>query len=274
MSFLFGSTSSIKARERTAAVKFLSEKMNASYTYGANSLKDKFNVCHEEEEKDGNVIFGSFDGYPYCFVEYFHIGKGKNDYSEWMSYCSLRLKSTCPDFEVSKITSAQSSSNISIVVGCILLIPTLFTLIFFFAGVFILYKGYVLNGLPFIIFSTIAFFFFGFFSYTMITAGLQTKREIKNQSKYDIRNHSFKDKYVILSVADPYKIKKIFTDEVCEGIVKARPEIDTIAVSKNCINMEFRKGEMLEYNSCNKCLNTLVSQANLFKLEEDNCYLD
>ena len=274
MSYLFGVTARDKAKGRIEAVKLLSEKMNANYTYGTSSLQDHFNVDNTDEEKDSNVIVGSVDGYPYCFVEYYHIGRGKNEHSRWISYCSLRLKSTCPNFEVSTISSAQSSANTQIVVGCIFLLPSIFCLIFIVVSLGLIFKGRVLEGLLFPIFPILLNLAFGFFAYNFITSGLQTKKEMKNQSKYDIRNHSFKDKYVILSEADPYKIKKIFTDEVCEGIVNAKPEVNSISVINNCINMKFDRGEMLEYNFCNRCLNTLVSQAELFKLEDNISYLD
>ena len=79
-----------KVRGRVDQIQALASKLNADYNYGIESVKYFFSDV-SEEMKECNTIVGESEGYEYCFIEYYHIGRGKNDHSKWVTKYSLRL---------------------------------------------------------------------------------------------------------------------------------------------------------------------------------------
>ncbi|MBQ2592037.1 MAG: hypothetical protein II567_01980, partial [Candidatus Riflebacteria bacterium] len=105
-------TTETKVRNRTPLVKSIAQKLDADYQYSIRGVKDKFNIEDSSECENSNVIVGEKNGFEYCFIEYYHVGRGKNDHSKWVSKVSLRLNDTFPDFDLQTRSSALSG------VGC------------------------------------------------------------------------------------------------------------------------------------------------------------
>ena len=113
----------------------------------------------------------------------------------------------------------------------------------------------------FILFGSI----FGFIGWSIFSSALKTYKQINNQGQYYIRNPKFKEKYVILSDADVYRVRKVFNDNVCSKIVKITPEITEISCRNNCLKKDFGSNEQLSYPLCHNYLIPLVKQAELLE---------
>ena len=259
MGFFDGSKEMVA--KRIEAVKNLCKEMNANYVYGAESLKEVFYLDYQDEMKDSNIITGQIEGYDYCIIEYYHMTHRKNDISRWISFGSLKMKNNYPDFEITTINSAKNTANIDIAIGSVLSCLILFYSIPCF---FALFQGKTEAYLFFLI-SFIGILGIGYFAYYLLSSGSKMLKKIKNQESYNIKNQLFKNKYVILSDADPYIFKEIITDEVCSRIIEAKPEIKEIKVNKNCIKEKIGYDEKLSKTSCNKCIISLLNTARIFE---------
>lgn len=269
-------TAETKVRNRTPLVKSLAQKLDANYQYGIRGVKEKFNIGDSSDCENSNVIIGEKDGFEYCFIEYYHIGRKKNDHSRWESKISLRLNDTFPDFDLQTRSSALSGVGCMVVFALPILGFSLFLLSQILLFCFILFHskfGFQLEMLipmgMFVLFGSI----FGFGGWSIISSALKTYRQINNQGQYYIRNPKFKGKYVILSDADVYRVRKVFNDNVCSKIVKFTPEITSISCKKNCLQKDFGSNEQLSYPLCIKYLDPLVKQAEIIE-DYDSDLLD
>ncbi len=261
-------TAETKVRNRTPLVKSIAQKLDADYQYSIRGVKDKFNIEDSSECENSNVIVGEKNGFEYCFIEYYHVGRGKNDHSKWVSKVSLRLNDTFPDFDLQTRSSALSG------VGCMAVLSLPFLgipffllsqLLMFCFAFFHSKSGFQLEMLipmgAFILFGSI----FGFIGWSIFSSALKTYKQINNQGQYYIRNPKFKEKYVILSDADVYRVRKVFNDNVCSKIVKFTPEITEISCRNNCLKKDFGSNEQLSYPLCHNYLIPLVKQAELLE---------
>ncbi len=174
--------------KRIEAVRELCKEMNANYVYGAESLKDVFNLDYKDEMKDSNIITGQKEGYDYCIIEYYHITHRKNDTSRWISFGSLKMKDNYPDFEITTIISAKNAANVDIAIGSILLCLILFYSIPCF---FALFQGKI-EAYLFSLISFLVILIIGYFTYCLLSSGSKKLKKIRNQDSYNIKNQLFK----------------------------------------------------------------------------------
>lgn len=254
-----------RVRNRSSIVKGLAQKLKAQYQYGIRGIKEKFDIGSSE---NSNVIVGEIKGFEYCFTEHYHSKSGKNDHSRWISEVSLRLNDEFPDFELSTKSSALTGAGCMMVLGLPFLgVPIFMTLQ---ALLFIIFSFMDKSGTGLVALFPLIFFIgfaciFGAIGWFIFSSGLKTFRQVNNQGKYYIRNPKFKEKYVILSDADVYRVRKVFTDKVCSKLVNFRPEIQKINCTKNCLKAEFGSNEQLSYPLCSKYLGPLVKQAEIIE---------
>ncbi len=265
-----------KMRSRMGPVKAIADRLNADYYHGIEEVKDTFFPSINDEMKNSNVIVGESEGYRYCFIEYYHRGRGKNDHSKWISRIALRLnEEDFPDFDLSSKSSALFS------VGCFIafalpfgIVPLIMLTSFIF--MFLNNKAIpkdsqlipIIIGLGFLFFTLI----FGAISFFIINYALKTYKQINSQGKYCISNPKFRDKYVILTDSDEYRIRKVFNEKVCSRIVDFNPEISSISIQNNCIQKGCDYNEQLSYPLCLKYINQLVKEAQIFEKDESEYY--
>ena len=276
--FTFESAES-KMKSRIGPVKALSEKLDADYYHGIETVRNTFFPDIKDDLKDSNVIVGESEGYRYCFLEYYHQGRGKNDHSKWVSKISLRLnEENFPDFDLQTKKSALASA------GCILAfalpfgaVPVFMFLNFIF--IFLVGGGSksvpkegilipIIMGLGFLLFAAV----FGTVAYLMLSTAIDTYKQVKNQGKYCISNPQFREKYVIMTKTDANRIRKVFNEKVCSRIVSYRPELESINIKDNCIHRECDYNQQLSYPLCLKYINMLVKEAQLFEKDETDYY--
>ena len=264
MGLLFDSEKE-KAQSRVDFVKDLSKQLNANYYYGLQDVEKNFTLG---SNPDCNVIAGNIEGFDYCLVEYYHIMSGRHDHSHWVSRGCIRMHDDYPNFELDTITSIKAVSGCAIFFGILFLIPTFTTLVLTFKSISDIFNEEIGGGL----FGTLMFGFctlgLAFVSYVLFSAGRYDLKQTDRQGKYNIRNLKFRQKYAILSEANPDEISRIFNDKVCERIVEAEPEVTPIIINGNCITAEIGNEEM-SLSSCQDCLKTLLRQAQIFENDDD-----
>ena len=113
---------------------------------------------------------------------------------------------------------------------------------------------------------------FGAVGWFIISTSIDTIKDIYGQGKYNIYNHKFREKYVIISKANANSIRNVFTDNVVSGIVNHKPEITEINCHNCCFSSSFNYNEQLTYALCNKYLGPLLKQAQIFEESESSSF--
>ena len=267
-----------KVRGRVGQIQALASKLNADYYYGLDAVKNIFFSDIDEDMKNSNVIVGESEGYEYSFIEYYHVGHGKNDHSKWISKYSLRMNyEDFPDFTLQTRKSAILGASCLLVFslffcGIPLFIFLNFALAFFRDNKKVFSTGpgpLQVSSILMCGFFLLLLAIFVIIGYLIISSVIKTFRQINNQGQYYIRNPEFRQKYVILSDMDASLIRKVFTDEVCSRVVNYKPEIGSITIKNGCILGGFNYNEQLDYSNCLKTINNLVKEAQIFERDDE-----
>lgn len=262
-----------KVKERTDFIKALSAHLNAEYYNGVDAFAEKFDFSQDSELLKSNAIVGNLEGFDYCFVEYYHLGRGKNDHSKWISELSFRMQKDIPDFQLITKDSAKRNAGCFIIFGLIFFIPVLVTIITsIVSGTSLLTGKNEAGFLPFIfigVYVLVALLFTIIPSY-LIYSGIKTLKEINNQRKYNIMNPNFNEKYAIFTDTntDTYKISKIFNYDFCSKVLNFEPELTEITFNKNCTKKEY-DGTQLTLAFCENELKTFLNKAKLFEERDE-----
>ena len=261
-----------RIRDRVVEVRELASKLNADYNYGIESVKYFFSDV-SEEMKECNTIVGESEGFQYCFIEYYHVGHGKNDHSRWISKFSLRMNDEeFPDFTLQTKDKALQG------VGCLLLFSVPFVvgpLIAILSSIHILFSmlknapkegflGIIVFSLVFLLFAGL----FGFVGYLIFSDAIKTYKQIYNQGQYYIRDAFFREKYVILSDVDTRYIRRVFTEKVCIRVSSYWPEKISIDVKNGCIHEELNS-EQLSFPKCFEIIKKRTRDALIFELDDE-----
>ncbi len=262
-----------KIKERSNAIKELSEELNAQYYSGIEKVADRFNLRQYSSMEDSNVIVGNIEGYDYCFVEFYLKKTGKNGFSRWISAVSFRMKDErFPDFSLSSIKEARKSVGCGIFAGSLFFLPLVIPFIILIYH-FISQSGNsnydysLITGL--FVFMLIFGSIFSIMGYFFMSSSIRTYKELNNQGKYNIRDFKFKEKYVILSDSDPYSISRLFDDKICSRILNFSPEITGIDFMNKCIN-EIIENKQLNLDFCKERLDVLLRQARIFDKDSND----
>lgn len=262
-----------KVKERTDFIKALSAHLNAEYYNVIDAVAEFFNFSDNPDLSNCNIIVGNIEGFDYCFVEYFHVGRGKNDHSKWISELSFRMQKDIPDFQLITKDSAKRNAGCFIIFGLIFFIPVVVTIIAsIVAGTSLLsgkneagFLSYIFIG----VYVLVALLFTIIPSF-LIYSGIKTLKEINNQRKYNIMNPNFNEKYAIFtdSDTDTYKISKIFNYDFCSKVLNFEPELTEITFDKNCVKKEYDSTQ-LTLAFCENELKTFLNKAKLFEEREE-----
>ncbi|MBP5469179.1 MAG: hypothetical protein J6Z11_08045 [Candidatus Riflebacteria bacterium] len=262
-----------KVKERTDFIKALSAHLNAEYYNVIDAVAEFFNFSYYRDLSNCNIIVGNIEGFDYCFVEYFHVGRGKNDHSKWISELSFRMQKDIPDFQLITKDSAKRNAGCFIIFGLIFFIPVVVTIIAsIVAGTSLLsgkneagFLSYIFIG----VYVLVALLFTIIPSF-LIYSGIKTLKEINNQRKYNIMNPNFNEKYAIFtdSDTDTYKISKIFNYDFCSKVLNFEPELTEITFDKNCVKKEYDSTQ-LTLAFCENELKTFLNKAKLFEEREE-----
>ncbi len=259
---LFYTSSRDMVSGRIIAIKEIAEKLEADYSYGFNTIQNKFDsFFFSHEMQDSNVITGNIDGYDYCFIEYYHQKSGKHDTAHWRSSAILKATNrSIPDFSLALKGPTVKKAKLSIIFGILFLfVPVILLISLYSAGMLRLDSAALVIGficLVFVLVPTI-----------VILASIGTLREVNNQGKYGIHNRAFKEKYVILAHSDPARIRRLFTEKLCTKILRQPMDIE-VTFTKNCIIQSFNDS-LFTYSSCKSTLNLLLDKAKVFEIEDD-----
>ena len=258
-------TAETKVRNRTQLIKSLAQKLDARYLSDLRMVSKKFSFDILQAKKC-NIIAGEYNGFEYCFLEYYHQKSGKNDHSRWVSEISVRFNENFPDFQLDTRFSALFTAWLTMIFGLPFLGLPVFFLSQFLMFFFKIFKtGFDIEILvPLLLFFGIGMIS-GMLGWLLFSPGLKTYKQIHNQGQYYIRNHKFKEKYVILSDANVNTIRKIFNDKVCAKIVDFKPDLDSINCTNNCLRSKFGHNEQLTYPLCMQYLEKFTRQAQIFE---------
>ncbi len=269
---LFGPSRQERVKERSSFVRKLASQFNADYYYGISRVKDRFNIPNDDDLNDSNIIVGNVENYDYCFLEYYHSKRGKNDSSRWISTVYLKPKEDIfPDFELVLKKTAKIQAGCLIVFGAIFGFPVLLQLPMIIIPL-LLTNNSSMSLIEKILIPVITLLFLGVFigiGYWFIKNGLNKMKKINNIEKYNIRNFEFKQKYAILTDSNPLEIHQVFNEQVCSNIMNYGKDI-SITFCKNITSMDFNYNEQLTVNLCNQHLNELLDRVKLFKTESSN----
>ena len=128
-----------KIRSRIGPIRALCSQLNANHYYGVESVRNIFFSEIDNEMENSNVIVGKTEQYSYCFIEYYHIGRGKNDHSKWVAKASLRLnEESFPNFDLWKKKTALFN------IGCLTLLSLPFVTVSLFAFISIIPQIFLL----------------------------------------------------------------------------------------------------------------------------------
>lgn len=244
-----------KVKSRANTVKEISDKLNANYLFGAKSIKNKFSFdISESYINDSNVIYGSIEGFDYCFIEYYYVNAFErgNSKERWISRLILKFKDEeFPTFHLITKKKALSDIIYSVILSLVFfIIPIIFYLSDGNNDIKLLLFLLAIFGVPFIL--TVGFI-------------IHSLMMISDQDRFRISNQKFKEKYVLLDVlSSNNSINSLFSEEVCSNIVNYPDDID-IKVKKNSISEEFGFNETLSFEICQKRLNKLISIVKLFE---------
>ena len=261
---LFGPSAKELVRKRAPVIEHLAKMLNAEYFDSVYRVMGQFSIPDNRDMTDCNVISGNIDGYDYCFIEYFHEKRTKNDHSHWVSKVFLRMKyEGFPDFELdTKFGVFFNTAVILIFLIAISIVPAFIFLPSFFSMFPIFrFHGFMgfLSGLFFILVIIGILYFVGKFFFKSFFKAF-------DQKKYGILNKKFNEEYVIISDAPVNEIRKVFTEQLCARIVKQRGTL-CIKVKNNCVSGEFKDNQQLSFELCNSHLNNLLKAVKIFENE-------
>lgn len=119
--------------------------------------------------------------------------------------------------------------------------------------------AFIMMQMPMLITFYIASYFF---------KAVKTIYNIKfSKNNFGINNQEFLNKYYISESKDENAIRRVFTSEICEKILKFKPELLGISSHGNCI-LSRSEGKINSVSICKKLLNNIISQAKIFKQED------
>lgn len=275
MLFSLSESTDSKIKSRIGPIKEISSQLNAKYYHGIGYVRNTFFTNINQEMENSNVIVGKNKLYNYCFIEYYHIGRGKKDYSRWVSKASFRLnEESFPNFELlKKKTVIYNLGCLTAIVANLVFFSLFFLIAFFHQLLFVLHHD--TNMRKFVMESFFTFLVigaFGFIAYLIFLNIRKTYKQIKNQSQYYIRNPEFREKYVIITDDDARSICKVFTEKVCSKIVNYKPEIENICISNNCLLENLPNDEQLTYQLCLEYISKLTEKAQIFEKDGEDLY--
>ena len=246
--------------------------LNAVY-HDIKSIKDKFALQDDDlsKIKKANALSGTYDGYDYNLLEYCIYNKNLN-YDSFYLIGSVKIPEVnFPEFDLIPKWSGIPS-NILI---CLVSLPflLLFLLVFFYMITFIavafIHSEEVLeettvsniilnllkNLIPLGLLYIPSHFFF---------KSVSKIKERFFQGKYGINNAEFNSRFAFDNAKDINNIKRVFTPNVCNNIVKFKPQLSGINSKRNhlIINAE---GMITSTDSCKTFIEFIVNQAKLFK---------
>lgn len=260
-------------KERTNFIRALSAHLNAEYYNTIDAVAEFFNFNDNFEPSTCNVIVGNIEGFDYCFIEYYHVGRGKSDHSKWISELSFKMQKDIPNFQLITKDSAKRNAGCFITFGLIFTLPIIVIILASITvGTSFLSVKNEAGFLPYIFIGIYVLFaiLFAIIPSFLIYSGIKTLKEINNQRKYNIMNQDFNEKYAIFTDTDrdTYYISKIFNNDLCSKILDFKPELTEITFDKNCIKKEYDSTQ-LTLDFCEKELKTFLSKAKLFEERDD-----
>ena len=242
--------------DRYEFIKKLAHDLKASYccyaenSYRFNDIKKQFNLAPNIELNNSNIITGKYEGYDYCFVERFSDDFRRLEIIKWTSTFVIKTNNKkFPDFKI-----IAKKSYVMFNFAYIMIPIALFAALI---GYYIQNGTKDLNNLYVLavmaVVSTLIF----------IVSFIIDLLKIKQQNKYKINNLKFKDRYIILSEADPNEIEEVFDDRICSRIAGYYTDLELSFKSK-CFSKEFSETN-LTFDLCDSNLKDYFSQVQLFE---------
>ncbi len=115
-----------KLKQRIASVKEIFKQLKADYYYDINTIRSIFNLYSDSEMEESNVIVGKIEDHDYCFIEYYHVGTGRNNHSHWNTNLYMKTKNNnFPNFHLKTKSSTTSLAVLLIILASIFFISSI-----------------------------------------------------------------------------------------------------------------------------------------------------